>query len=57
MGNNILSDQLCNYGFYAHTRGLAADINEKDCNKPGINFFKNLSYCDEHYPLVIKSKK
>ena len=55
MGNNSLSEQLCNFGFYAKENGLAKDVNEKDCTKPGINEHENLAYCDEHYQLVVKS--
>ena len=31
MGNNSLSEQLCNFGFYAKEMGLAKDVYEKDC--------------------------
>ena len=57
MNNNIRRDNLCYYGYYAYTIGLAANMDEKDCNNPGTYFFQNLLFCDEHYPLVLKSKK
>lgn len=53
MRNNSLSDQLCNFGFYAKEMGLAKDVYEKDCTKPGTNVHRNLAYCDEHYQLVV----
>ena len=53
MGNNTVNDQLCNFGFKAEEMGLAKDVNEKDCTKPGINEHENLAYCDEHYQLVV----
>ena len=53
MRNNSLSDQLCNFGFYAKEMGLAKDVYEKDCTKPGTKVHGNLAYCDEHYQLVV----
>jgi len=53
MGNNSLSEQLCNFGFYAKEMGLAKDVYEKDCTKPGTNEHGNLAFCDEHYQLVV----
>ncbi|HEX6672436.1 MAG TPA: hypothetical protein VF084_09385 [Nitrososphaeraceae archaeon] len=55
MQNNTGNDQLCNFGFYTKEKGLAKDVYEKDCTKPGINVHENLAYCDEHYQLVVKS--
>ena len=57
MGNNTVNDQLCNFGFYAKENGLAKEVYEKDCTKPGTNAYENLAYCDEHYHLVVKSEK
>ena len=33
--------------------GLAKDVYEKDCTKPGTNEHGNLAFCDEHYQLVV----
>ena len=58
--NNIARDYLCNYGFFAKEEGLATDVYEKDCTKPGTKNFdykgSELMFCDEHYTLV-ESKK
>jgi hypothetical protein len=55
MENNTVSDQLCNFGFKAKEKGLAKDVYEKDCTKPGTNVHVNLAFCDEHYQLVVQS--
>jgi hypothetical protein len=58
--NNIARDYLCNYGFYAKEEGLATDVYEKDCSKPGTKTFdykgSDLMFCDEHYTLVVSKK-
>ena len=55
MGNNTVNEQLCNFGFHAKEKGLAKDVYEKDCTKPGTNVHENLAYCDEHYQSIVKS--
>ena len=56
MSSNFVRDNQCDYGYYAYTIGLAANIQEKDCNNPGTNFFQDLLFCDDHYPLVLNQE-